>query len=141
MISHYRTVRRRQDGTPVRISLTVSPIKDAAGAIIGASKIARDITASERAANEQAALYAFTDRLFRAASAEDVYDAALDAITRALDCQRASILLFDHAGVMRFVAQRGLSDGYQCAVEGHSPWTRGTKDPQPFLVPDIAKTD
>ena len=44
---------------------------------------------------EQAALYGFTDRLFRAASAEDIYTAALDAITRALGCDRASILLFD----------------------------------------------
>ena len=37
---HYRTTRRRNDGTEVQVSLTVSPIKDAAGTIIGASKIA-----------------------------------------------------------------------------------------------------
>lgn len=43
-IQHYETVRRRKDGTVVDISLTVSPIKDATGKIIGASKIARDIT-------------------------------------------------------------------------------------------------
>jgi PAS domain S-box-containing protein len=43
-IQHYETVRRRKDGTLVDISLTVSPIKDATGKIIGASKIARDIT-------------------------------------------------------------------------------------------------
>jgi len=44
MIDHYETVRRRKDGTLVDISLTVSPIKDAHGKIIGASKVARDIT-------------------------------------------------------------------------------------------------
>lgn len=43
-IQHYETVRKRKDGTVVDISLTVSPIKDATGKIIGASKIARDIT-------------------------------------------------------------------------------------------------
>jgi PAS domain S-box-containing protein len=43
-IQHYETVRRRKDGTLVDISLTVSPIKDGTGKIIGASKIARDIT-------------------------------------------------------------------------------------------------
>ena len=44
-IEHYDTVRRRKDGTLIDISLAVSPIKNAQGAIIGASKIARDITA------------------------------------------------------------------------------------------------
>ncbi len=43
-IEHYETVRRRNDGTLIIVSLTVSPIRDAQGNIIGASKIARDIT-------------------------------------------------------------------------------------------------
>ena len=43
-IQHYETVRRRKDGSLIDVSLTVSPIKDADGNIIGASKIARDIT-------------------------------------------------------------------------------------------------
>jgi PAS domain S-box-containing protein len=43
-IEHYETVRRRKDGSLLDISLSVSPIKDAKGRIIGASKIARDIT-------------------------------------------------------------------------------------------------
>lgn len=43
-IEHYETVRLRKDGKPIDVSLTVSPIKDASGKIIGASKIARDIT-------------------------------------------------------------------------------------------------
>ena len=43
-IEHYETVRVRKDGTLLDIALTVSPIKDASGRIIGASKIARDIT-------------------------------------------------------------------------------------------------
>jgi PAS domain S-box-containing protein len=51
-VEHYETVRRRKDGTLVDVSLTVSPIKDARGNIIGASKIARDIT--ERKCAEEA---------------------------------------------------------------------------------------
>ncbi|HSU55284.1 MAG TPA: PAS domain S-box protein [Candidatus Dormibacteraeota bacterium] len=43
-IDHYETVRQRKDGTLLNISLTVSPLRDAQGKIIGASKIARDIT-------------------------------------------------------------------------------------------------
>ena len=47
-VDHYETVRVRKDGTLVDISLSVSPIRNAAGEIIGASKIARDITAQKR---------------------------------------------------------------------------------------------
>jgi PAS domain S-box-containing protein len=48
-IAHYETVRRRKDGSLLDISLTVSPIRDAQGKIVGASKIARDITRRKRA--------------------------------------------------------------------------------------------
>ena len=48
-IDHYETVRRRKDGTLLDISLTVSPLVDAQGKIVGASKIARDITDRKRA--------------------------------------------------------------------------------------------
>lgn len=47
-VDHYETVRRRKDGTLLDVSLTVSPIKDSEGRIVGASKIARDITAQKR---------------------------------------------------------------------------------------------
>ena len=48
-ISHFQTVRRRKDGTFVDISLTVSPLRDSTGKIVGASKIARDIGSRMRA--------------------------------------------------------------------------------------------
>ncbi|HWE21584.1 MAG TPA: PAS domain S-box protein [Hyphomicrobiaceae bacterium] len=82
-------------------------------------------------------LYRFTERLYRAETQHDVYEAALDIITRALGCRRASILLFDDAGIMRFAAWRDLSDGYRHALEGHSPWTRDVKDPQPVCIQDL----
>jgi PAS domain S-box-containing protein len=47
-IKHYETVRVRKDGTALDVSLTVSPIRDSGGKIVGASKIARDITAGKR---------------------------------------------------------------------------------------------
>ncbi len=43
-VEHFETVRLRKGGVPLNISLTVSPIKDAKGRIVGASQIARDIT-------------------------------------------------------------------------------------------------
>ncbi|MBV9624643.1 MAG: PAS domain S-box protein [Acidobacteria bacterium] len=48
-IEHFETVRRRKDGTLLDVSLTISPVRDLAGRIVGASKIARDITATKRA--------------------------------------------------------------------------------------------
>ena len=48
-VDHYQTVRVRKDGTLVDISLTISPVRNAAGDIVGASKIARDITQQKRA--------------------------------------------------------------------------------------------
>jgi hypothetical protein len=48
-IDHFETVRRRKDGTLLNISLTISPVKNAAGQVIGASKVARDITDRIRA--------------------------------------------------------------------------------------------
>jgi PAS domain S-box-containing protein len=47
-IHHYETVRRRKDGTLLDISLSISPMRDGSGKLVGASKIARDITASKR---------------------------------------------------------------------------------------------
>jgi PAS domain S-box-containing protein len=48
-IEHFETVRVRKDGTKIDVSVTISPIRDANGAIVGASKIARDITGRKQA--------------------------------------------------------------------------------------------
>ena len=268
-IDHFDTVRRRKDGTLVDVAVTISPVRDAAGRIIGASKVARDISdrrrserelrdseerfrsivettpecvkiiaadgtllqmnaaglalvgadspeavigknvynliapddrdrfrsfnervcaghkgtlefeivslqgvhrcmetqgapfrtpagqvaqlavtrdvsdrkRSERdlanAARQQKALFHLADRLHRSASLHDVYTAATDAICEALQCERASILLYDHAGIMRFVSWRGLSDAYRSAVEGHSPWKIDDPDPRPVCIENV----
>ncbi len=51
-VDHFETIRVRKDGSRLNISLTISPVKDAQGRVVGASKIARDIT--ERVRQEQA---------------------------------------------------------------------------------------
>ena len=52
-IDHYETVRQRKDGSLIDISLTVSPVKNQDGRVVGASKIARDITDRRRAEQQQ----------------------------------------------------------------------------------------
>ena len=96
---------------------------------------------STRRVDELGVLFRFTDRLFRAEREEDVYDAALDAIIAGLRCNRASILLFDEAGVMQFVASRGLSAEYRQAVTGHTPWKPGEPQPDPVQIDDTEAAD
>jgi len=52
-IQHYETVRRAKDGRLINVSLTVSPIKDAEGKVVGASKILRDITQQKKMEEER----------------------------------------------------------------------------------------
>ena len=65
-IEHYETVRVRRDGQPTEVSLTVSPIYDATGQLIGASSIARDVAARKRAEEREAASTAYARSLIEA---------------------------------------------------------------------------
>jgi len=77
-IEHYETVRQRKDGTLIDISLTVSPIRGPNGIIIGASKIARDITEQRQA---RKALDEASERLKLALAASRLGDWSWDAKT------------------------------------------------------------
>jgi PAS domain S-box-containing protein len=138
----------RPDGTRVPFMPYPTPLFDAEGALVGTVNMLVDISDRTRAersltrhVNEQSALFEFTNRLFRATSTTHIYEAALDAMVGALGCQRASILLFDQTGGLNFVASRGLSEAYRKAVEGHSPWSRDTRDPQPIAIDDVEGSD
>ena len=72
-----------------------------------------------------------------AGSLQAVYDAALRGVQEALNIERASLLVFDASGTMRFVAWSGLSDAYRTAVDGHSPWSVDETAATPILVPDV----
>jgi PAS domain S-box-containing protein len=54
-VTHYETLRRRKDGAVIGVSLSVSPVRDATGRVIGASVIARDVTARRQAESERLA--------------------------------------------------------------------------------------
>ncbi len=84
-------------------------------------------------------LYRLADAVIDAGRVEQVFEAALQAIAPALGTTRAAVLVYDAGDVMRFRAWRGLSDAYRAAVEGHTPWKRDARDPQPVLVADVAQ--
>jgi PAS domain S-box-containing protein len=71
-IEHYETVRKGKDGSSIVVSLTVSPVKNVEGRIIGASKIARDITERKRAEARERALMAELTSMNRAATAGEL---------------------------------------------------------------------
>ncbi len=93
---------------------------------------------AERGRMEAELLYRLADAVNRAETPEEVFEPALDAVTRGLGVDRASILLFDDAsgGPMRFRAWRGLSESYRRAVEGYAAWRSDDAAPAPILVAD-----
>jgi PAS domain S-box-containing protein len=85
-IEHYETVRVRKDGSLVDISLTVSPIRGHDGRIVGASKIARDITLRKRAeeqVREQAEIIETVNRLGQTLAGELDLHRLMQAVTDA----------------------------------------------------------
>jgi len=81
--------------------------------------------------------YNLANLIIRSESIEDVYQQALNGILKILNINKASILLIDPDGVMRFKAWAGLSENYRKAVEGHSPWKPDEPNPQPILISDV----
>lgn len=140
------THRTRQgDAIPVSTRLVV--VKEGGGREL-VLQVDRNISERKRhealeaeALRRRTAVFELIERLQHARSASDVYGAALGAVRDALRCSRASILLFDGAGSMRFVASAGLSEGYRRAVDGHSPWKPDARNPEPIVVTDVAAAD
>lgn len=76
-IEHYKTTRRTKDGNRISIALTVSPIKDEKGNVIGVSKIARDINEQKSAEEKEAMLAAIVD-----SSDDAIVSKSLDGIIK-----------------------------------------------------------
>jgi PAS domain S-box-containing protein len=92
-----------------------------------------------RDTDQMAVCLSLMQAISRASTMDDIFAAALDGLAAGLGVSRASVLLFDADGVMRFKAARGLSGAYQRAVEGHTPWRPDSPDPQPIVVPDVTR--
>ncbi len=110
-ISEAEAQVERPDGSRIWAAVHIEPVKDENGFLIGAVNCFHETIATRNAAEalarhteEQAPLFELTDRLQTADSPSEIYELAIDAILRALNCQRAAILLFDDSQTVRFVA-------------------------------------
>jgi PAS domain S-box-containing protein len=109
-IENYETVRRRKDGSSVDVSLTISPVRNAEGKIVGASKIVRDITTRKLAEAREAMLIAELDHRVKnilaqvavVAKATRQGSSSVDEFLRSLDgriqSMAAAHTLLSHSG-------------------------------------------
>jgi PAS domain S-box-containing protein len=134
-------VHTRKDGRAITVFSRWTLDRDARGRAASILETNTDVTARKHAEQQQRALYQFSQLQYIATNVDEMHDAALDAILLAMDCHRASILLFDKENVTRFVAWRGLSERYRKAVEGHSPWKPDAKSPKPVCINDVDIAD
>ena len=147
-LDHFETIRRRKDGSDIEISLTISPIRDAAGIVIGASKIARDITERRRI---EAELEDLRRRLMGLATASasilgspGVEAVASATITLARDVFNAdgyALWRADAAGVWRIVESFGISAAFAAriiAANAERPTPAQTAFSEPLLFEDVS---
>ena len=137
---------RNRDGSIRAIDLSAFAVYDEHGNVECYIGRKRDITERKRAEtalqhryDELEAIYRMTAAVSRANDLAEIYEEALTSLESALGCQRSSVLLFDHEGVMRFRAWHNLSAGYRHAVEGHSPWAPTDPAPQSIGVDDVQR--
>jgi PAS domain S-box-containing protein len=126
-IDHFDTTRLGKDGRRIPVSLSISPVRDAQGAIVGASKIARDISDRKRAetalrlseqrlAAEVDALARLTEwstRLWRSRSLAEGLEEMLAATIEMLGADMGNIQLLDgEQEVLRIITQRGFTQEF-----------------------------
>jgi len=146
-VEHFETIRRRKDGTLVPISLTVSPIRDGEGTVVGASKIARNIADRRRIETE---LHELQRRLMTLAVASasildspNTDEIASKAIALAHDVVAAdgyALWRVDTAGAWRIVRSQGISNEFASraiARPGERHGTPAVPFSEPLVCEDV----
>ena len=158
-IEHYETVRQAKDGRRIDVSLTISPLRDADGNVIGASKIARDITdrkrseaalhqSEERLAAELAEirrLHALSSRLLSADSFTSALEDVLDNALHASAAKAGNVQIYrPETRTLEIVAQRGftpefLEHFYAVRAEEGSACARALKKMKRVVIEDVER--
>ena len=153
-VEHYETVRRRKDGKLLDISLSVSPVADATGKVIGASKIARDITERKQTQKRIAAdLQAITllHHLGAQCAGSLELTQCLDQVVQTAivitQADRGNIQLVDSkSGILEIAAQRGFEGPFLkffAAVRSEEALVcaAAVRSAQRVIVEDVTQSD
>lgn len=154
-IEHVETIRRRKDGTLVDVSLTISPVKDSQGRIMGASKIARDISGRKQAEkaiqalNVQMALdlsamtrmQQISTRLLQADDFQQLLGEIVDAGIEITGADMGNIQLLED-GLLKIEAHRGFEarflDFFEIVREGEAVCKAALDAGRRVIVDDVA---
>jgi PAS domain S-box-containing protein len=156
-IDHFETVRLAKDGHRVPISLTVSPVRDANGVVVGASKIARDASERHRSERElqltQGQLKAQADalvklnecttRLWSCHTLQDGLEEILNTVVDLLGADKGHMQLLDDSGcVLRIAAHRGFTSEFlhafrEVSLENPSAPGRALRSRARIVIDDV----
>ena len=133
----------RRDGSAVEVSLTVSPVRDANGRIVGSASIGRDVTARRRIEKQLAGLQSLTDVALAYLSLEDLLRDLLGRLCGVLGCDVSSILLLSDDGSHLVVrACHGIADDLGTVVElGRGVVGRVAATQSAVIIDDLASAE
>lgn len=147
-LDHYETERVRKDGRPIKVSITVSPLHDAAGEVVGASVIARDITELKRHEHAQELLAEAGAVLDRSLDPRSTLQAIAELTVPDL-CELCVIDLVDEDGLpsgavaataddpQLAAALQQLRERYPLDPQGNHPVARALRTGEPELLPEL----
>ena len=149
-VEHYETVRVSKSGERIDVSLTISPVREAAGRIVGYSKISRDITATKRVEQRLAreiagakTLQSISTRLISESTPESLYVQIVDAAIELMASDAASVqMLAADQTSLTILAWKGLHPEsaafWQRVTQGAgSTCSKALRDNKRVVVPDI----
>lgn len=142
-VEHFETVRITKAGRRVPVSLTVSPIRSPDGRIVGASKIARDISERVAQAHGLERLNECTARLWSCHTLQAGLEEILSAVMELLGAQKGNIQLLDEAATtLRIVAHRGFDESFlelfgEVTTQDDSSCARALKAGERMVIEDV----
>jgi PAS domain S-box-containing protein len=149
-VAHFDTTRRAKDGRTVPVSLALSPIRDARGVVVGASKIARNISERRRSEKlveaEVAALARLNDlssSLWRSRDLNEGLSEILVAVIELLSADKGNIQLLDGDNqTLRIIAQRGFQQEFldffrEVSAGDQSACGRALRQGERIIIEDI----
>jgi PAS domain S-box-containing protein len=159
-LEHFDTIRITKDGQRIPISLTVSPVRDSHGDVIGASKVARDISERKRTqqalalserrlaaeADALARLNEWSTRLWRSSNFDAGLDEMLDAVIELLGADMGTVQLLNARSgtALSIVAQRGFQRDFldffnEVTAEDDSACGRAMRSRERTVIEDVER--